>query len=197
MPPKLIKTCLCGCGEKTNISLYNHSRDGYKVGQPYKYIQGHQRSNYRPLKQRFWEKVRKSAGCWIWTGCKDRKGYGHIGIGSKLRSVAAHRISYKFAYGDFDQSLFVLHKCDNTSCVNPKHLFLGTHQDNMRDMVAKGRQVQGNYGEKANGSKLTNKDAKRIRELYFSGKEIQTVLAKMYSVHQRTVWRIIHNKSYA
>ena len=75
--------------------------------------------------------------CWLWIGWKNSKGYGGFHLNNK--DVGAHRVSYKLFKKDFDETLFVLHKCDNSSCVNPDHLFLGTQQDNMVDKKTKGR----------------------------------------------------------
>ena len=76
-------------------------------------------------------------GCWLWTGTKWKSGYGYFRKDKKIQT--AHRYFYSLYKGNFDPNLCVLHVCDNPSCVNPEHLFLGTHTDNMRDMTAKGR----------------------------------------------------------
>lgn len=81
-----------------------------------------------------------NTGCWIWgmsvrTG--RRGGYGQIKVGKKM--VSAHRISYLIHKGEIPKDLQVLHSCDVRSCVNPDHLFLGTQQENMDDMINKGR----------------------------------------------------------
>ena len=83
----------------------------------------------------FWSRVSRTESCWLWTGPVDRKGYGlHGGRG------LAHRISWEMANGRaVPEGLFVLHHCDNPPCVNPAHLYDGTHQDNVNDMVARGR----------------------------------------------------------
>jgi hypothetical protein len=95
---------------------------------------------YPRLEKRFWDKVQKTDGCWIWTSSRyPRMGYGAFGIGRRT-VYAAHRVSYALHHGlSFDFEGHVLHRCDNPPCVNPDHLFLGDHATNMKDMAAKGR----------------------------------------------------------
>lgn len=98
------------------------------------------------LMARFWAKVNKEGPihpklgtrCWLWTGNQNGKGYGHIAQ-TRIATIIVHRLSWEIHNGDHPGRLFVLHKCDTRSCVNPDHLFLGTHKDNMADCVAKGR----------------------------------------------------------
>lgn len=94
----------------------------------------------KPMDERFWAKVDKSGECWLWTGAKNNKGYGQIGLpGRGTGSMLAHRYSFLLHYGPIHVSLFICHKCDTPLCVRPDHLFAGTSRDNVRDMVTKGR----------------------------------------------------------
>ncbi len=85
----------------------------------------------------FWARVRKTKKCWIWTGGKNKKGYGAATYGGKTWRV--HRLAWLLSKGAIPDGLFVCHRCDVRVCCNPDHLFLGTNQDNMADMRAKGR----------------------------------------------------------
>lgn len=88
----------------------------------------------------FWEKVTKVGDddCWLWTGAKIHNGYGQCLVGKKL--MVAHRFIYQFINQKvLPKDIYVCHKCDVRNCVNPKHLFEGTHQDNMDDGKAKKR----------------------------------------------------------
>ena len=76
--------------------------------------------------------------CWEWTGFRTDKGYGHI-TANEVNEQLSHRAAYKLWIGDIPDNLCVLHKCDNPSCCNPDHLFLGDNNDNVQDMIEKGR----------------------------------------------------------
>ena len=106
---------------------------------------------------RFWNKVKKTDGCWEWMGFCNR--YGKFTYeGGQL----AHRYSWLLHKGPIPDDLHVLHRCDNTKCVNPEHLFLGTHDDNMKDKAKKGR-APGFKGESHPLSRFTSEDIEYIR----------------------------------
>lgn len=150
---------------------------------------------------RFWTKVTKSAGCWLWTGSKDRKGYGQLSVGSKCdgskRPHSAHRISWTLANGDPGE-LCVLHRCDVPACVRPDHLFLGTVADNNRDMFAKGRAcVPSLRGTHNPSARLTQADVRAIRAASEAG-ATRTELADQFGVHRSTIQLVVsrHNWSH-
>ena len=121
------------------------------------------------LEERFLYRIEKLVGvdgCWEWPGALTGKGYGVIqegSAGSKL--LLAHRVSYQVLNGDIPDGMLVMHTCDNTTCVNPDHLVLGTHSDNALDAVAKGRKFipSPGKGEQNPLSKLTLEQAKFIK----------------------------------
>lgn len=86
----------------------------------------------------YWPRIEKrESGCWIWHGCKDGAGYGYVSVLSK--PISAHRIAYVLDKGAIPKGTEICHSCDTPLCVNPEHLFAATHEENMRDMRAKGR----------------------------------------------------------
>ncbi len=90
------------------------------------------------MKNRFWEKVKKTETCWIWRAFKNKQGYGRFGIKAG-ECVNASRVSWTMKNGSIPEGLFICHTCDNPSCVNPDHLFAGSRQDNINDMMIKKR----------------------------------------------------------
>ncbi len=118
---------------------------------------------HQSLSERFWSKVdRKSDDeCWLWTARRDKDGYGQIRIGSEVdgstQNTRAHRLSWELANGPIPNKLQVMHLCDTPPCVNPRHLRLGTHKENMADKVQKGRAAVGRTMAAATqGKKMTN-----------------------------------------
>lgn len=129
-------------------------------------------------------------GCYIWAGGWITEGYGTIRIDGK--QVRVHRAVYEYFNGKIPDGMIIRHKCDCPSCINPAHLEIGTHKDNMKDMVSRNRQTR---GESQHLSKLTKKEVLEIRASNLS----QRKLAKIYNVHQtliscvklRKVWKHI------
>lgn len=144
------------------------------------------------INKRFWEKVDITDffECWNWLANKNRRGYGDFRY---LKGhISAPRMAWILTKGNIPNGMYVCHHCDNPSCCNPAHLFLGTPQNNVQDMVNKGRQRK---GESQVNAKLTGKEVLEIRELAKNG-QFQYEIAKLYGISQRLVWNIIHRKAW-
>ena len=138
--------------------------------------------------------VNPVTNCWEWQANRYYNGYGHINVDKKTLFV--HRYSYEYYFGSFDKSLCVLHKCDNRKCINPDHLFLGTRDENMKDMVSKNRQAKGID----NGTnKLSEIDVieikKTLSEKIYKG--LITQLSKKYKVSRAVIYDIKNGKSWS
>lgn len=142
--------------------------------------------NPSSLSEKFWPYVDKTDGCWIWKGTISR-GRGLIQQNFPRKSHKAHRVSWILHNGAIPDGLLVCHKCDNGLCVNPKHLFLGTTQDNIADKVKKGRQYRGNRHHNA---KLTFEKAQEIRKLFSEGRT-RREMCLMYSVSPATIASVV------
>lgn len=146
----------------------------------------------KPIGERFWTKVRKTRGCWEWTGSKNRDGYGNLLAGSAYpdrQFVRAHRVSWELHVGPIGE-LFVLHKCDNPSCVRPDHLYLGTQQKNVKDRATRRRgKEHRQFGEANDNAKLSDADVRAIKELLKSSRP-QREIAEMFGVKQPQISRI-------
>jgi DNA-binding MarR family transcriptional regulator len=137
---------------------------------------------------RFWRRVdiKDKDDCWNWIAGKDEDGYGFVEFhGVTYRST---HIAYMITRGEIEKELFICHKCDNPSCVNPDHLFLGTCLDNVKDRHLKNRDAKGSA---VGTSKLNENEIEEILELYFNKKMMSKDIAKKYGVHRSTIGRVV------
>lgn len=150
------------------------------------------KGSIKPIEKRLDGKVFYSpCGCHLWIGkTEPTKGYGEIEIGGKV--IKAHRLAYIIHKGPIPNGAHVLHLCDTPLCVNPDHLRLGTHLDNMKDKVKKSRQHRP-IGSRNPKAKLTDKDVSDIRFLKAGGYRIP-YLSKLFGVCQSNI-SLICNKT--
>lgn len=130
--------------------------------------------------------------CWIWMGWKDKDGYGHFSVG--YNHCPAHRMSFELFVGKILDGMCVCHICDNPACVNPKHLFLGTHKDNMDDMKNKHRDIKAR-GEQQGFARLKEEDVYNIRKRIAEGQSIYKI-AEIFNVSPATIYDIEKNRSW-
>ena len=145
--------------------------------------------------RRFWDKAHPEpmSGCWLWMGAFFNHGYGK-GF-RKPNFLLAHRVTWELIHGAIPENLLVLHKCDVPSCINPRHLFLGTALDNSQDCYRKDRQAN-NAGEYNPRAKLTRQDVARARESFHVGKQRVCDLARKYGVSWTTMNYAIVGKTW-
>lgn len=232
-------TCHCGCGTPTSISTKR--RPGIQAGEPMRYLLDHYRltaeqrarqtktlrtrgwserqhaamqRRYPPVDpvERLWSLVDKSGECWLWKGTHNRGGYGSFRA-NRMRYVA-HRVAWESVNGPLPPGYLVCHHCDTPACCRPDHLFAGTHLDNSRDMVAKGRQRfscspggRGDrhgththpeaypWGERHPKAKLTDAKVRELRIRHANGTPC-TELAREYGVTRMVVKRAIQRKTW-
>jgi hypothetical protein len=136
---------------------------------------------------RFWSKVSKGDGCWLWQAGTNGVGYGMFYLNANQPKALAHRVSYSWSLGPIPDGLFVCHTCDTPSCVRPDHLFVGTNTDNMRDMWRKGRAGDRDYarGERVSIHKLTPESVRLMRLRRAFGRSYPQ-LAREFGVTHRT-----------
>jgi len=153
--------------------------------------------------ERFWCSVDKSGGpdaCWRWLQGTDRNGYGFTWWCG--RKQPTHRVAWLVTFGDIPVGMCVLHKCDNPSCCNPMHLWLGTKRDNIADKVVKGRQATGaslnhplRKGAAHPRTKLTEEDVLELRDLADSGISM-VELARKKGLTYGNVYQIIRRQTW-
>lgn len=162
----------------------------------------------KSLEERFWPKVIKTQNCWLWNAGKDERGYGKIFLKHGLSPQKAHRISWILTHGEILNNLCVLHKCDVPACVNPDHLYLGTHKDNTEDAKKRNRHSKGQKhvdciknrndpkGIDNFFSKLDDKKVIEIRKMYSTNLYSHRKLAKIFGVSHRVIGNIINKKAW-
>lgn len=146
----------------------------------------------------FWRKVsvKKFDECWEWQGARNKirpqLTYGWFRLGNRMR--LAHCVSWIINCGDIPKELHVLHKCDNPPCVNPRHLWLGTQQENVKDMFSKGR--KNHKGENHPQSKLKEKQVEKIKTMYRAGNHSYTELACIFQMSKGAINHILNSRSW-
>lgn len=173
---------------------------------------------------RFWSKVHKSdGGCWLWAGARVSDGYGSMRVGQ--HALGAHRIAYVLQIGSIPVGVSVLHRCDNRACVRPDHLFLGSQNDNIADMIRKGRDNKASgdrnasrlypgihrwgprhtlrlhpeqqaRGERVANAKLKESQVIEIRRRWKMGEASQHALAREYGVTLSAIHQIVIGRTW-
>ena len=140
--------------------------------------------------ERFWFHIEKGPGCWAWKGCLDHDGYGTGSDGKSKGRV--HRIMWRRVHGPIPKGFHVLHHCDNPACVNPEHLFLGTHKQNMEDKAKKKR-----FFVRKRAVYLRPPQVRLIRDLYAKGGYSYRTLAMKFDVDRKTIASVIRRETHA
>ncbi|HEU5115584.1 MAG TPA: HNH endonuclease [Isosphaeraceae bacterium] len=160
------------------------------------------------LPSSFEEKIDKSGECWLWTAGRRDGRYGQFCVyenGKLVKNWLAHRLMWTATYGEIPDGLCVCHHCDNVLCVNPEHLFLGTHADNSHDRDAKGRAAKGpasgralhperyGVGERSPAARLSDAQVAEIRRRYRS--DGPTALAREFGITREYAWKLSKGNS--
>lgn len=142
---------------------------------------------------RFFDKVRITKHCWLWTAGLSWNGYGQLGFHG--RTTRAHHFSYKLFVGSIEPGKLILHRreCGNRNCVNPNHLYMGTHIDNTRDMILWGDHQ---YGETHPLAKLSEKDVLEIRRLHRNKRQKRKYIANLFRISLSHLDRIISGQAW-
>jgi len=138
--------------------------------------------------ERFVRKLKRDGECIVWVGAISTNGYGFAWDAPNWKVTGAHRLSYRYHFGDIPTGLYVMHSCDRRECVNPLHLSVGTCKDNMADCVAKGRQGRGSRNGRA---KLSEDDVRKIRHRFGLG-EKQADLCREYKMSPAAMCMIVN-----
>lgn len=159
--------------------------NAYRVGQwnyyPLADVEAYKNRPERTIEDVFWEKVtpKSKDECWLWEGAISKCGYGVVALNRER--YRANRVSYEIHYGKLKEGMFACHKCDNPPCVNPHHLFEGTHSENMLDAASKGRLFN---------SKIFGEALKDIHDRRQKGESVISI-AKSYAVERNTIYHAL------
>lgn len=136
----------------------------------------------------FENKIDRSGDCHVWKACKFQ-GYGKFGVKPRKSPMMAHRLAFLIRHKEIPEGMLVCHRCDNPSCVNPDHLFLGTYKDNVADMIMKGR-ANPPKGLNHHKAKLNKRKVNKIRELHLAGNTNREI-SKRFKVHEATILQVV------
>ena len=184
MPPKVIRKVRtecsfpgCGRGHKAH-GLCNGHYNQYRMGRELVPLQSRVVGT---TAERFWHYVRQEGSCWEWVGGKYPNGYGRLNVDGNMEY--AHRVSYRIHKGEIPEGLEIRHQCHNRKCVNPDHLLVGTHTENMQDSV---RDKKTAWGAAHGSVKLS---ADQVVDI-LDDERSQRVIAEEYGISQPTVSNI-------
>jgi hypothetical protein len=137
-----------------------------------------------PIEQKLLRYAVAENGCWNWIAAKDKDGYGMLSH-HRGKQIRAHRASYEFHVAKIPAGLLVCHSCDNPSCINPAHLFVGTSKENTHDMLRKKRRPV-LRGENHPSAKLTNDQVNQIKQLRSENRPLKDI-ANQFNISFQTV----------
>jgi len=175
--------CSHKCKGKQVKELYKKRKFIWKLATPME--------REKRIKEHFEKNVIKKDGCWDWKFEQKKFTYPRMHFNKNVPRIAIHRYSYELYKGSIPEGMWVLHRCDNPRCSNPDHLFLGSSDDNINDMLGKRRHP---HGEKHGGAKLTEKEVKEIKSKLSQFSLME--LAKQYNVAKKTILNIKHNRTW-
>lgn len=240
------KIC-CRCGDRKKVSDFAYSTDSRGIMRPLgrcktcrdvpiSVLKKEARKEFKKLglakilslggqkfADHFWKRVKKTRGCWNWTGFVGHGGYGSVSmVGIPGRSFscvnrASHRVAYTLIFGAIPKGKIICHKCNNPKCCNPGHLYAGTPQTNMEDAMRAGNIACGDKngmriwrikekklrkgarrrtGITAHDAKLNERDVRIILQCYVSGRFSQIELGKKFGVSCASIHSIVHRKTW-
>lgn len=149
----------------------------------------------QPLAERFWKHVDKSGDCWVWTGSRQDYGHGILTL-HRGHTMQAHRVAWMLHHGvRVPDGKHILHKCDNPPCVNPSHLYCGTHDDNMRDKAVRGR-ASSLRGEKNPVAKITGSIVEKARQMYTGRYGDVARISRELQAPYHAIWSVVHGETW-